>query len=487
MTPTLELFIGSPLSGEEARFLKQLVADFSGQNTLILANFEITKTIRSRQIDFVVITDDHAELLEHKNLRGPICGSDNGPWRLTNFAGQVIDYPGENPWSQASQAKFLLSDIMLAFASSGAAPSPLNRAFFREFDASVCIYPQIDAGSQLTPGNFKVRVRGYQDCLRGIRSQPIASNWRIPEWRRFATESLKLRPVTLTQAVDSRISAALERLSGYRTRLGESLRAIPPLQTAEDEQYGDALLRRLLTPENILLLGPTGCGKNFHLNHLIIQLNARDQIPILVQARRYRGQDFSTFISQNLAPYHRGSAADFLSACSLAGHRPVLVVDGLNECPKAHVDDFGHGIQAFLTHTEGRLVASGHEPSQLPRPDMVKTVIRMGPLNLGQKRMIYGYYSGASTNIDHFCAGFTNAYDLSLAGKSHGASSQNMSRVSLYDRYVRANVPKHAEALSSGLLRVFAAALEESVAFALPRDAFDRLAEEFLQRQGASR
>src|ERR1700728_946447 len=157
MTPTLELFIGSPLSGEEARFLKQLVADFSGQNTLILANFEITKTIRSRQIDFVVITDDHAELLEHKHLRGPICGSDNGPWRLTNFAGQVIDYPGENPWSQASQAKFLLSDIMLAFANSGAAPSPLNRAFFREFDASVCIYPQIDAGSQLTPGNFKVR------------------------------------------------------------------------------------------------------------------------------------------------------------------------------------------------------------------------------------------------------------------------------------------------------------------------------------------
>ncbi|HVB57988.1 MAG TPA: nuclease-related domain-containing protein [Candidatus Acidoferrales bacterium] len=486
MTPAIELLIGSPLSGEEAHFLRQLFADFSAQNVLILANFEITKSNRSRQIDFVVITDDHAELLEHKNLRGPICGSDNGPWKLTNFAGELVDYSGENPWSQASQAKFLLSDVMLAFANRGAAPPPMNQSFFREFDASVCIYPQIDAGSRLTPGNFKVHVRGYQDCLASIKSRPIRSNWRIPEWRRFATESLKLTPVTLAQAVDSRVAAALERLSGYRNRLGESLRAIPPLESGDDENYGDMLIRRLLLPDNTLLLGPSGCGKSFHLNHLVVQLNAREEVPILVQARRYRGQDFSSFISQNLAPYDRGSLADFLSACLLAGRRPVLLVDGLNECPRAHVDDFGHGIQAFLTYTEGRLVASGHESSQFPRPDTVKTTIRMGPLTLKQKRMIYGYYSGTLTNIDHFCAGFRNAYDLSLAGKSHRASSHGMSRVSLYDYHVRANVPKHAEALSLGLLRAFAAMLEESLSFALSRDAFDRLAEEFLERQGAS-
>jgi hypothetical protein len=486
MPPTIELLIGSPLSGEEARFLMQLYADFSNQNVLLLANFEITKANRSRQIDFIVVTDDHAELLEHKNLRGPICGSDNGPWRLTNFAGQLVDYPGENPWSQASQAKFLLSDLMLAFANRGSAPPPLNQAFFREFDASVCIYPQIDPGSQLTPGNFKAHVRGYQDCLTSIKSRPIKSNWRIPEWRRFATESLKLKPVTLTQAVDSRVSAALERLGAYRNRLASSLQDIPPLPSSDAENYGDALVRRLLLPENALLVGPSGCGKSFHLRHLVIQLNARDEVPILVQARRYRGQDFSSFIKQNLAPYDRGSIADFLSVCSLAGQRPVLVIDGLNECARPHTDDFDHGVQAFLTHTDGRLVVSGHESSQLPRSDTVKTTIHMGPLTLDQKRTIYGYYSGEVTNIDYFCAGFTNAYDLSLAGKSHGASSHSVSRVSLYDYYVRANVPKHAEALSLGLLRVFAATLEESFSFALSRDAFDRLAEEFLQRQGAS-
>src|SRR5713101_1524065 len=229
MTPTIELLIGSPVSGEEARFLKQLFADFDGQNVLILANFDVSSASRSRQIDFVVVTDSHTELLEHKNFNGPVFGSDNGAWKLKSFSGHLVEYQGENPWSQASQAKFVLSDAMRAFSSGGAAPGPLNQAFYREFDASVCIYPQIATGSQLTAGNFKAWVRGYQDCLTSIRSRPIPSNWRIPEWRNFATDALKLRPATLPQAIDPQVSAAFDRLNGYRTRLGQSLAGIPPL------------------------------------------------------------------------------------------------------------------------------------------------------------------------------------------------------------------------------------------------------------------
>jgi hypothetical protein len=486
MAPTIELLIGSPVSGEEARFLKQLFADFAGQDVLILANFDVGNANRSRQVDFVVVTDSHTELLEHKNFNGPVFGSDNGPWKLKNFSGQFVGYPGENPWSQASQAKFVLSDAMRAFSSGGAAPGPINQAFYREFDASVCIYPQIATGSQVTAGNFKAWVRGYQDCLTSIRSRPIPSNWRIPEWRNFATNALKLRPATLAEAIDPQVSAALDRLNGYRTRLGQSLANNPPLPPGDHEDYGEALVRRLHQPENILLLGPSGCGKSFHLKHLVAQLSAGEQIPVLVQARRYRAQDFSAFLSQNLAPYYRDSLKDFLRACSLAGQTPVLVVDGLNECPRADLDDFGHGIQSFLTYTGGRLVASAHDSSEFPRPDTVKMTIRMAPLTLEEKRGIYSYYSGASSNIDHFCAAFTNAYDLSLAGKSHASNPQKMSRASLYDYYVRVNIPKQHEALALGLLRAFAAALEESLSFSLSRDDFDRLTEAFLEQQGAT-
>lgn len=45
MAPTIELLIGSPVSGEKARFLKELFGDFNGQNVLILANFEANNPI----------------------------------------------------------------------------------------------------------------------------------------------------------------------------------------------------------------------------------------------------------------------------------------------------------------------------------------------------------------------------------------------------------------------------------------------------------
>src|SRR5260370_23559961 len=124
MTPTIELLIGSPVSGEEARFLKQLFADFAGQSVLILANFDVSNASRSRQVDFVVVTDSHTELLEHKNFNGPVFGSDNGPWKLKSFSGHLVEYQGENPWTQASQAKFVLSDAMRSVSNDGPPPPP---------------------------------------------------------------------------------------------------------------------------------------------------------------------------------------------------------------------------------------------------------------------------------------------------------------------------------------------------------------------------
>ena len=480
MKPTVEVLIGSPLSGDEAQFLARLFTDLSGQDVLVLANFEITKAGKSRQIDFIVITNSHAELLEHKALQGPIIGTDNGPWKLTNSAGQLVTYPGENPWFQASQSKYLLSDLMFAFSQKIAAiPGPLDRAFYREFDASVCIYPQLDPASKLTKGNFKAYVRGYPDCLSAIKLQTIPSGWRIPEWRRFAIEALGLRPVTLKQAIDQSALAASDLLNDYRRQLSASLAILPPVQFTEDEDYGEKLIEKLLRPENILLLGPSGCGKSFHLRHLLNRLVNRNEIPILVQAKHYTCQGIPNLIQHSVAAHYRGPVRDFLETCSLAGQRIVLIVDAVNECPTVHLSDLSDELKAFVMQSYGRLVVSGHDASQAPS-DAIKTTVIMKPLTLIQKRAIYACYAGTQKDIDHLCGGFTNAYDLSLAGKCHEASAENISRVSLYDRYCRKNLPKDFEAVSLGFLRTFAANLENSLSFSVPRDEFDRLAEGFI-------
>jgi Nuclease-related domain len=479
MKPTVEVLIGSPLSGEEAQFLKRLFTDLSGQDSLILTNFEITKAGKSRQIDFVVITNTHAQLLEHKALKGPIIGTDNGPWKLTNASGQVVVYPGENPWVQASKAKYLLSDLMFDFAHKTAGvPLPLNQAFYREFDASVCIFPQIDPASQLTKGNFKAYVMGYPDCLSAIKSRSIPSNWRIPEWRRFAIDVLSLRPVTLKQAIDQGVLAASDLLEDYRKQLIRSLWSLPPIQMTEDENYGEKLIEKLLRPENILLLGSSGCGKSFHLKHLA-RLAYGAEVPIFVQAKHYTVLGLPSLIERSIAAHYRGPAKDFLQTCNLAGKRIVLIVDATNECPAVHLGDLLNDVKAFVTQSQGRLVVSGHDAGHAPL-DAIKTTVTMTALTPSQKRSIYAYYAGTAEGADHLCVGFTNAYDLSLAGKCHQSSSEEASRVSVYERYCRKNLPKEYEALCLGFLRTFAAILENSLSFSASRDEFDRLAEAFL-------
>ena len=389
--------IGSPLVGDEAEFLTRLFTDLSSQDTLILANFEISKAGKSRQIDFVAITNTHAELLELKGFQGPIIGTDNGPWKLTNVAGQVITYPGENPWVQASQAKYLLSDLMLAFSQKATAiPSPLNKAFYREFDTSVCIYPQLDPASQLTKGNFKAYVRGYSDCLSAIKLRSIQSSWGIPEWRKFAIDALGLRPVTLKQAIDQEALVASDLLNDYRKQLAASLSSLPPLQVTEEEDYGEKLVEKLLQPENILLLGPSGCGKSFHLKHLLDRLVNRNEIPVLVQAKHYTAIGIHNLIQRSVAVHYRGAAKDFLEMCNLAGKTIVLIVDAVNECPAIHFSDLSDELQAFVTQSQGRLVASGHDASRAPS-DSIKTTIMMRPLTQAKKEQFTDGMRGSKT------------------------------------------------------------------------------------------
>jgi hypothetical protein len=247
----------------------------------------------------------------------------------------------------------------------------------------------------------------------------------------------------------------------------------------EDEDYGEKLIEKLLRPGNILLLGSRGCGKSFHLKHLLARLAQGTEVPIFVQAKHYTVLGLSNLIRRSIAAYYRGPAKDFLQTCNLAGQRIVLIVDATNECPAVHLGDLLDDLKAFVMQSHGRLVVSGHDAGHAPL-DAIKTTVTMTPLTLSQKRSIYAYYAGTTKGADHLCVGFTNAYDLSLAGKCHQARSEDASRVSVYERYCRKNLPKKYEAICLGFLRTFAATLENSLSFSASRDEFDRLAEAFL-------
>jgi hypothetical protein len=486
MKPTITLLIGAPLTGEEARFLRRLHADLDGIDALILANFETPR----RQIDFVVITATYAALLELKNFPRPIFGQQNGVWMYENSGGQRLRYAGENPWQQALAEKFALSDEMVKFQRNHTeVPQAGGRGYFTQFDGFVCIFPEIHRDSNVTRGDHKVAIASYPEALEAIRTKNISSAWSLRDWEKFAERHLNLSKTTLDQATSPAINEASEKLRAYRDRLGTVMgTGLPPLfSRAGEASCGQELVDQLLEPRNVMLLGPSGSTKTFHLHHLLLAIVSKgDELPLLIEPKRYRGGDFWTVLRHGTAPFFRGDPRDLLEAARLCGLMPVLVVDALNECGEALIDDLLRGVQSFIVQFGGRVIFSSQAPIELPG-DIVAESRNLSLPNEAQKRAIYAFHAGvpASSELDNFCSGFTNAYDLTIAGRCHTATATPVSRTDLYDRYVRRCVPE-SPAIATGLLRAVASEMSAKFSLALTRDEFETIAEQFLSQQKAS-
>src|SRR5450631_260073 len=135
MQPTISLYIGRTLTGSEAAFLSQVVHDLKqrGVDAVLLANFEVAGKSGSRQVDFLAVTASRAQLLEQKELYGPIHATANGRWKLQDRRGKwgYLDRV-ENPIEQVIATKNALNDALEKFQkqSAGRVPLPLKGKYY---------------------------------------------------------------------------------------------------------------------------------------------------------------------------------------------------------------------------------------------------------------------------------------------------------------------------------------------------------------------
>lgn len=111
MTSAIEVFWGGePDEQSERDFLAQLKEDLARSNlsATILANFYTYGS--SRQIDFLVVTGNHACLVELKHYCGILVGNTNGPWSTRQPDGTLEVIERQNPYNQAVLAKMAVSD-----------------------------------------------------------------------------------------------------------------------------------------------------------------------------------------------------------------------------------------------------------------------------------------------------------------------------------------------------------------------------------------
>lgn len=481
MKPTNTLLIGSPLSGQEARFLRTLYADLEPTGALILANFHAG----SRQIDFVVVTESMAAIIELKHLPEPTFGRQNGRWMIEDRSGKRAPYPGPNPWQQTLEQKYALSDQMREYEARRGGDS--SRRFFAEFDAYVCIVPQLHPRSDVFRGDNKVAVRSYADVIDALRSGAKAASWSRADWLEFAAGHLSLTPSALDEATDPKVLAAADVVRAYESRIECVLGfQLPPLLPATDERSaGRALIDWILGSDNHLLVGPSGSAKTFHLHHVAVAAARHGtEVPLFVEPRMYRGGDFWSLVRRGVAPMHSGDARTFLDAVRLCGLRPLLLVDALNECPVEHVSELLRGVQTFALHFDARVVLTSQAELDLP-DDLTPRITRLTTPVAEHKRLIYCHHAGiaSSPDVDYFCEGFTNAYELTVAGRCHATSAPAISRTELFDRYVHARLPENYH-VGTALLRAIATEMAKTVSSSWERAEYERFSERFLAEHG---
>ncbi len=486
MKPTKPILIGDVLSGSEAAVLRSLVSSFPEPDTLFFANFHVDQ----QQIDFFVVTPTHAGLIELKHFTGPVFGEINGAWELIDAAGNRVPHSGSsNPYNQALKQTYALSDAMKTYRKRARVPDAEAGRYFRNFKTYVAIAPKIQPNSRVTSGDNKARILSADEVIERIRTTGHTSTWSVADWYAFAINHLHLRPVTLEEAIDPQTLEAANTVERYRERAKSLIGTnLPPLleAAAPDRLYGATLVKRLQDAANVLLVGPSGSAKTFHLHHAAIEMFASDdELPILVEAKRYRGGDFWPFLRACLAPVFPGDPKHLIGATTITGVRPALLIDALNECAPALHDELLKGAIAFALQYDARTILTAHEPLTIAGLT-VETVDLPLPSAL-QKREIYAFHArvDASQELDAFCGGFRNAYELTIAGRCHGATRPPMTTLELYDRYVAACLPSRSPAIAGGLARHLAAEMGERGSLHLTRNDCETAASRFLAQHGA--
>ncbi|HPT26068.1 MAG TPA: nuclease-related domain-containing protein [Bryobacteraceae bacterium] len=482
MQPTIEILIGAPVVGSEAAALRDLVSSLVAP-ALVLVNFEIVSRDTSRQIDFLVVTSQRAELIELKEITAPVKGGTNGPWQIETSRGLFVPYTGPNPWVQARDAKFALSDAMQAFAKRGAVPPPTDKYFFKQIDACVAVYPRIESGSDLSPGDFKAWIKSFPNVIQGLNSipLPLRSSWGMADWRIFASQYLNLKQVTLQSAIDASVFTAHLRLEEFGIRLKEQ-RIAPLLEATPGEMAGENLITELSSAQDVLLLGRSGLGKSFHLEHYRRRCVESGDVPILLNAGHYRG-DLNRAIHKTIGPYTSLTPAEILDASKRVGRKLVLIVDDWNKCAASLHGDLSNDLASFQVRYHTRIVTASQGRPIQPFFTKFKSV-DLAPLRNDHKKQIFGFHAAAGeTPRDFgFSDAFSTAFDLSVAGRCCRNGSFPATRWELYDGYTRLILPSAA---SRAIARHLAWFMGESFRPFLSAAEYERMTEGFASELGA--
>ncbi len=442
MKPTIDVYLGGPIQEQsENAFLNRIKAAFreEGRNAIIFGNF----FVKSRQIDFFLITEDCACHVELKAFNYPISGGTNGFW-LQHFPDRSPKEIG-NPYQQALACKFALSDTVnrLLEKDSTIPKLPENRKFYHEIESVVCVYPKVPEGSDIQV-DFKVKVCGYEALWELLCQSVRSPKWDRRHWESLAMSLNLVKEETLSTLRDFSIDEAHASIQDFKKRFLDFYEPdLKPListglKTGDDEINADGLQKFLLLGKHGQLFGPSGCGKTHLAYHMAMFSIRNGQIVIFASAKNYEG-GLNSLLNQSISYLYPGTARDFLDLCSKTSTPTALIIDGFNECPLKFQKDLLKDLQAFFLKNPMPILITSQQTLELPSSLSGKTYC-FNELSQAEKKKVFESYSSNLSYNDKsgILEPFTTALEISMAAEcSAEIKGQFLTRAELYEKYSR--------------------------------------------------
>lgn len=425
---------------------------------VIIANAQVG----GRQIDCVVASESAVMLIEVKTSRTPVRGALNGAWARLDASGSWRPYG--NAYQQALGAKNALRDTMSAAKVLG--------DYYPE--ACVLFAGGLPAGSELTVGDFKVRVAALVDFIADFPAATAKqSPWRLDDWHAFAA-SLSLTAVSLEEAIGGdKARAELELLRLYNAAVALEYGRSGERWLGEEGAF-DALQRAASDGGGCVITGPSGCGKTLMAKALAAQF-AKAGCPVLFFAAKDFAGDWAKVVRREIALLTDGSPTDLLRAAADSERPAYLMVDGINELAGSEALAL-RGLRALARRLDAKIVLTSQAaPADFEglatfKVDRPSTGLKQRIAERDGRRL--------SANVADLLKAIGSGFEAEMIGDVGVALAAEATRLALIDQFVRARLGPHARTGAFGLRRL-AVALHSDLAFSIAEARFD----DFMRRE----
>lgn len=435
----VHVFLGHPPADPtEQVFLQRLRDDLErrGIAAIILANLEVGPSYR--QLDFVVVTGARTVHCELKGYRLPVVGGANGVWEQILPGGTRRSLDG-NPYRQARDGTFALSDELRKLARRGDVPAGPQGGFFKGIDTVICLYPKAPCGSRLA-GYPYVTVVEYEELLERLGTPGPRLSWTAEHWDAF------IRHLGLVRLTDK---PELERarlahsgiLDDYRRRFltthAAGLRPRVPTGMLVDGQSGEQLdtVPLLIGGQTLLMVGPSGVGKTYLARHAAVELARQGHIPIWLQGPSYEEAfDIDTFLGRAIAPFVIEAPSELLRIAGETGCAVAIFLDELNGCPPKLQTTLLEEISALRLQTEVAVAITSQSAPALPEAVDGRKLDLLLPDRSEREAILRAY---DVPGLEDYSEAFTTPFELMIAAECSADLGAVATRAELFDAYIR--------------------------------------------------